>query len=60
MDRLAYGIRSAAEAAHVSEHAIKVAVKEGLLLTRTYGENRVILHTDLQDWLLASVELVSV
>lgn len=60
MDRLAYGIRSAAEAASVSEHAIKVAVKEGLLLTRVYGANRVILHTDLQDWLMANAELVSV
>lgn len=54
MDRLTYGIRTAAEAASVSEHAIKVAIREGALTTRTYGENRVILHTDLQEWLLTS------
>lgn len=51
---IAYGIRSAAIAASVSEHAIEVAVKERALLTRTHAGSRVILATDLHAWLSAT------
>lgn len=61
MDRIGYGIRDAAAAASVSEHAIKVAVREGALPTRMLCGERVILHDDLRSWAVAtSDELVSV
>lgn len=55
MHQLTYGIRSAAQSASVSEHAIKVAVREGALSTRTLDGERVIHHDDLHAW----VEVVS-
>lgn len=51
---IAYGIRTAALAASVSVHAIEVAVKEGELRTRTRSGTRIILATDLQEWLAGS------
>lgn len=50
MPPLIFGIRSAAESASVSEHAIKVAVREGALVTRTLNGERVIHHDDLRAW----------
>lgn len=50
MGRLTYGLREAALSAAVSEHAIKVAVREGALATRMLCGERVILHEDLQAW----------
>jgi hypothetical protein len=51
MDKLAYDIKSAAEATSLSEHAISLAVREGRLSARILDGVHLILRTDIQCWL---------
>lgn len=53
MPKLAYGITEAAEAASVTEHAVRVAINESSLSTRNLNGVSLILRSDLQAWLEA-------
>lgn len=51
MDRLAYGIRSAAQAASVTEQDLAQAIQDGNLRARKLNVEPLILRADLDRWL---------
>ena len=51
MGQIAYNIKSAASATSLTEHAIKLAIREDRLIARELDGMMLILRTDIQGWL---------
>jgi len=48
---IAYTIEKASEATSLTEHAIRLAIKEGRLEVRVLDGQKLLLRTDIQTWL---------